>query len=47
MKKIQKKENIVYVEMCADLIHQGHTSIIKEAGNNCIFFSECDFKEGG
>lgn len=31
MKKLKKKEKIVYVGMCADLIHHGHINIIKEA----------------
>lgn len=31
MHKKAKKEKIVYVGMCADLIHQGHINIIKEA----------------
>jgi len=31
MNKKPKKEKIVYVGMCADIIHQGHINIIKEA----------------
>ena len=31
MNKKSKREKIVYVGMCADLIHQGHINIIKEA----------------